>query len=52
MTEPVTVVVQRDTFPSTAPRQTSGVSGATLPHMTLQLADPNPGQAPLWGHQV
>ena len=51
-TEPATVVVQRDTLPSTAPNQPFGTSGTTLPHMTQQLADPNPGQAHLWNHQV
>ena len=50
--EPETVVVQRDTLPNTAPNQHFGASGATLPHMIQQLADPNPGQAHLWNHQV
>ena len=52
LTDPATVVVQRDTSPSTTPSQSFGASGATLPHMTQKLADPNPGQAHLWNHQV
>ena len=50
--EPATVVVQRDTLPNTAPKHHFGASGATLPHMIHKLADPNPGQAHQWNHQV
>ena len=50
--QPATVVVQRDTLPNTAPKQHSGASGATPPHMTHKLADPNPGQAHPRNHQV
>ena len=45
LTEPATIVVQRDTSPNTAPKHHFGASGATQPHMIHKLADLNPGQA-------
>ena len=52
LTEPATIVVQRDTLPNTVPKHHFGASGATQPHMIHKLADPNPGQAHQWNHQV
>ena len=48
--ESVTIVVQRDTLPSTAPKHHFGASGATCLHTIHKLADPNPGQAHQWNH--
>ena len=44
-TELATIVVPRDILPNIAPKHHFGASGATQPHTTCRLADPNPGQA-------